>query len=380
MQKITAQLIDPNFRDPVQFQKKYNAPVLSVSDTYLDQLQELFLIRNPKYRFDKNFDEPLQKFVEQHLGGKPAEQAGVWFYFPWRAKLVHLLDDDLFQEVRTARNRNLITVSEQQKIYSKTVAVSGLSVGSHCLLNIALSGIGNKYKIADFDVISASNLNRISSGVANLGEKKSDWATRAVLEINPYAEIYVYEGVTPENIAEFLGGSESSPAADILVEELDSLNIKVALRVEAKKLHLPVVMVTDTENTVADIERHDLSENVEIFNGLAGDVAALQRVAPADMVRKVVEIIGPGSLSPREQSSMLAVGKEIYSWPQLGAQAGIAGGLAAYLVRKILLGANIKNGKYNFDIDGLLDAGYGTLEAAEERRRQTEEFKKQLGL
>jgi len=379
MQKITAEKVDLEKTTLAKFKKERG--VQAVSDTYAEQLEELFLVRNPKHRFDKNYQRQLESFVAEHLAGRKIEQAGIWLYFEWRKTLVHLLPDELYQEVRTSRNRNLITADEQRKLLGKTVAVTGLSVGSHCAINIALSGIGSKFKFSDFDTISASNLNRILSGTSRLGHRKSDWISHTILEINPYAEIYVYEeGISPENVQEFIEGSARSPKVDLLVEELDSLNIKIILREQARQNKIPVVMVTDTENPVIDIERYDREADLPIFNGLIGESADYHNVVPADMVKMVVKIIGPDNFSIREQHSMLAVGKEIYSWPQLGAQAGVAGGIAAYLVRKILLGTDIRSGKYNLNIDSLFDAGYRSPAAAQERRENSEDFKKKLGL
>src|SRR3989344_5073674 len=86
--------------------KKRIAPA-AVLDTYKEQLEDLFLIRNPKYKFNKNYQADFEQFLKTHLGGKTIEEVGDWFYFPWNKTLVHYLSDVEHQEVRTARNRNL---------------------------------------------------------------------------------------------------------------------------------------------------------------------------------------------------------------------------------------------------------------------------------
>src|SRR3989338_1303193 len=94
--------------------KKRLAPA-GVIDTYKEQLEDLFLIRNPKYKFNKNYQADFEKFLSEHLGDKSIEETGEWFYFPWNKLLVHYLEDELHQELRTARNKNLITTEEQEK-------------------------------------------------------------------------------------------------------------------------------------------------------------------------------------------------------------------------------------------------------------------------
>src|SRR5713101_1370532 len=94
--------------------------------------------------------------------------------------------------------------------------------------------------------------------------------------------------------SQFIAGSETSPQVDILVEELDSLDIKIMLREEAKKRHIPVVMVTDTENTVIDVERYDVDPDLSILHGLIGNTHDFYNFPRAEMVKMVTRIIGAG--------------------------------------------------------------------------------------
>lgn len=72
---------------------------------------------NPPER-DKQFAE----YRKEHYGANPEWQAGTWVYLPWRHTLLHILEDDGYQEVRTGRNRNLITVGEQRiSLHSRSV-------------------------------------------------------------------------------------------------------------------------------------------------------------------------------------------------------------------------------------------------------------------
>jgi hypothetical protein len=42
--------------------------------------------------------------VEQLLAGRPEVEYGVWAYYAWSNRLVHLLDEAEFVELRTNRN------------------------------------------------------------------------------------------------------------------------------------------------------------------------------------------------------------------------------------------------------------------------------------
>ena len=166
--------------------------VIRTVDQYEELLKELFLIRNPKFRFNPDYAEPLKRFVEQHIGGKPPNEAGTWFYFPWDKALIHYLPDAMHQELRTARNKHLIAKEEQDKFYDFKVGIAGLSVGSHAALTIAMMGGGRSMRIADPDEISGSNLNRIRLDYSYVGTNKCDAVARLLYQTNPYADIKAY--------------------------------------------------------------------------------------------------------------------------------------------------------------------------------------------
>lgn len=327
----------------------------AVVDDYGEQLKDLFLIRNPRFRFMPDYQTELQQFTDQFLAGQLAEQSGSWFYFEWSNTLVHYLPEMDYLEARTARNKNLITAEEQQKFYQATIAVAGLSVGSHAALTIAMMGGAKNIKIADSDAVSVTNLNRLRYGAAVMGQKKAHLVAHIIAEMNPYANIYVYDdGVTEQNIADFLGGSEASPKLDILVEEIDNLAMKIVLRLEARKLKIPVIMATDNgDGVIADVERFDLNPEAQIFNGALGDITIEQfkNFNPAELPKLAAKVAGPELIVPRMLASLGEVGKTLYSWPQLGSAATFSGVAAAYLARRIATGADIKSGKYDLNLD-----------------------------
>jgi hypothetical protein len=91
-------------------------PHIDVYDTLLTQLGELVKIRNPKQRFSQ---DSLTAAARDRLDGTAAVNYGVWVYYPWARRLVHLLGEPEFVAVRTSRNQYKITPAEQHALAAK---------------------------------------------------------------------------------------------------------------------------------------------------------------------------------------------------------------------------------------------------------------------
>src|SRR5271165_6306101 len=61
-----------------------------IHDEIYSQLQELIKGQNPSIRIKGNEYESL---ILKHLNGQEIDQYGVWVYYPWSKRLVHLLDE-----------------------------------------------------------------------------------------------------------------------------------------------------------------------------------------------------------------------------------------------------------------------------------------------
>src|ERR1700733_3512957 len=100
--------------------------VLCVHDTLAAQLQELMAVRVPS---KKGRPAELAEMARELLGAGSAETYGTWVFYPWSGRLVHVLPDEAFFELRTARNHYKITPAEQRVLASKAIGVVGLPVG-----------------------------------------------------------------------------------------------------------------------------------------------------------------------------------------------------------------------------------------------------------
>lgn len=350
----------------------------TVVDRYDLLLEDLFLIRNPRFKFIKDHAQEVKAFTEEYCAGKSPEEVGEWFYFPWNKTLAHYLPHEEHQEIRTARNRNIITKDEQSKLYDLTVAYAGLSVGSHGALTFALMGGARHIKIADPDVVSPSNLNRIRSDFLAVGRKKTDLAYEFIYQLNPYAEIEVFDtGVTEGTMDAFLSG------ADVLVEETDDLEMKIRLRLAARERSIPVVMATDNgDNIIVEVERFDLDKTKPLFNGVIGDVnlEMFKSFTPSDLPKLATKIAGPELVTERMMSSLLQVGREIYSWPQLGDAATLSGVAIAYILKRLALGQAVNEQKCEISLDALIDPEHHAPAVMDAREKARAAFFATIGL
>ena len=353
--------------------------IRTVRDDYEEQLREHFALLNPTLVFSPDFEA---RFAAHRDGiGMPLWQHGRWAYFPWRAAVTHILEDQAYQAVRTSRNRNLITEEEQKRFARATVGIAGLSVGNSVALAIALQGGANRIRLADFDRLALSNINRVRASAAEFGNNKAEMTARQIYELNPYAEVELFtDGLTPENITRFF---EGAPRLDIVIDEIDNLAVKCLLREHAKRLRLPVVMAADNgDDGVVDIERYDLDPETPFFHGRMGDVSyeKLKGLDKLSTGRLIAKHVGTDTVALRMWASLFEIGKTIVSWPQLGGAAVLNGAAVAYCVRAIACGHPLEANRALVSLDEKLIPGYSSPEQREERLRKGSEYARMFGV
>jgi tRNA A37 threonylcarbamoyladenosine dehydratase len=320
-----------------------------VYDTIRDQLGELFETRSPARKLSVAEREAE---VDRVLAGA-ADAYGCWAYFPWSNRLVHVLPSAEFAELRASRNKNKITLLEQARLQTTTLGVVGLSVGQATAVTLALEGLGGVLRLADFDTLSLSNLNRLRAGVHELGVNKAVITARAIWEFNPYARIELFEqGIRQDNLERFLEG------LDLLLEECDDLETKVRLREAARRRRIPVLMET-SDRGLLDVERFDLEPHRPLFHGLTGELRAeqLSGLSTLQKVPVVLSIVGAETISPRLAGSMVDVESTLKTWPQLASAVALGGAINTDTARRILLGQFHGSGRYFVDVESIVADG-----------------------
>ena len=280
------------------------------------------------------------------------DEGSRWVYYPWRRAVVRLLAPRSFSTLRLDRNRNKLTRAEQARQRSLRIGIVGLSAGHSIAHVLAMEGLAGEIRLADFDNIELSNLNRIPVSVLDLGVNKAVVAARRIAEIDPYLRVVVEpEGITRENLGAFLDG------LDLVIEECDSLHMKFLVREAARDLRIPVIMET-SDRGVLDVERFDLEPDRPIFHGLLGDMDST-KLAGLSLAQKgpyIIRLIGPKEASSRGAASLLEVGQTITGWPQLGSEVTLGAATAAAAVRRLGLAGELPSGRVRFDVEEILSA------------------------
>ncbi|WP_051179414.1 Rv1355c family protein [Nocardia concava] len=278
-------------------------------------------------------------------------EAERWVYYPWRRAAIALPGPQLLRALRLDRNRNILTPAEQATLATQVIGVVGQSVGHTVAHTLALEGICGGLRLADFDAMELTNLNRVPVTLFDLGVNKSVVAARRIAELDPYLPVEVYDrGLDYDNIDAFLAG------LSIVVEECDSLDIKLAVREGARRHRVPLIMQSN-DRGLLDVERFDLEPGRSPFHGLLGDTRAadLRGLSTRDKAPHVIRILDGRNLSDKLAASMVEIGETMNSWPQLAGDVQLGGATVAAAVRRIGLGQKLPSGRTRIDVDRCLD-------------------------
>ncbi|MDE2031031.1 MAG: ThiF family adenylyltransferase, partial [Patescibacteria group bacterium] len=261
-----------------------------------------------------------------------------YVYYPWNFSMVKIVKKNDYLELKTNRNRDLITKKEQDKLRDTKIAVFGMSVGSNISLVLTQAGISNNIVIADFDELDTTNLNRIIAGTHQIGLNKTIIASRRIYEDNPFAKVTsLVKGATKKNVEKLL----KEKKIDIIVEEVDNLSFKIDTRKLAIKYKVPVVMITDNgDGVVLHVERYDLGYK-KIFNK---DIPywddILSKPPSMELMGNVIMNDIVGGVKNIDLKMLKSVDKvlkkELVSWSQLGSAAILGGVVATVMIKKII--------------------------------------------
>lgn len=332
---------------------KEKEQIFAIHDIYKSQCEELFEITHPSLKSSGDYKKQQRKFV--HERSKPtAELRGNWAYFPWNRRLLHMVGRDEYHELRTNRNKNLITEAEQTKLLDFPIGLAGLSVGSAFALNLAHSSMGSALKLAEYDTLETTNLNRVRARVDQVGMPKVDIVAQQLYEINPYINLVLYRhGLTEQSLSDFI---ETSPVPRLIFEMIDNFEMKIHLRLAARKARIPVIMFSNLgDNILIDIERYDQDNATPLFNGVVGTIPEEILKNPdktnVEKNKYAIQLVGPKYIPQRALESVLEIGKTLTGRPQLMSTVSIGGGIAAYLARRIALGDSVPSGRHFVKFD-----------------------------
>ena len=283
--------------------------------------------------------------------GDVLAEPGRWAYYPWRRTVVAVLGPRGFRALRLDRNRNNITTREQARLNSLTIGVAGLSVGHVIAHTLAVQGLCGRLRLADFDHLELSNLNRVPATVFDLGLNKAHVTARRIAELDPYLAVDVFDAeLTADTVDAFLD------ELDIVVEECDSLDMKVVLRIGARDRHIPVLMATSDRGRV-DVERFDQEPERPILHGLMGqlDIELLPGMTSREKIPHMLSYDEAEHISSRTAASLIEIDQSLSTWPQLASDVVLGASALAEAVRRIGLGENLRSGRCRIDIGWALN-------------------------
>lgn len=328
-----AQILDPAVSVDCELLERLRAdPAIEILDRSAEQLAGLAKLRPA-------------------LSDEVAAEGVRWAYYPWRRAVVAVLGPLGFRTLRLDRNRHNITVAEQARLGALTIGIAGLSVGHVIAHTLVAEGLCGRIRLADFDHLELSNLNRVPATVFDLGVNKAHIAARRIAELDPYLGVEVFDaGLTAETIEPFING------LDVVVEECDSLDMKAVTRMYARERRIPVVMATSDRGMV-DVERFDLEPQLPIMHGLVNepDVGLLSGMSSREKIPHMLRHLEAERLSARAVASLIEVDRTLSTWPQLASDVVLGAAAVAETVRRIGLDEPLRSGRCRIDIAEALD-------------------------
>ena len=144
-----------------------------------------------------------------------------------------------------SRTELLIGKSGIEKLKNSKVAVFGIGgVGSFVVEGLVRAGVQN-FILIDDDKVCLTNLNRqIIATRKTIGKFKVEVEKERILEINPNANVEIYqEFFMPDSKEEILDNTVS-----YIVDSVDTVTAKIELVVRANKLNIPIISSMGTGN------------------------------------------------------------------------------------------------------------------------------------
>jgi hypothetical protein len=137
----------------------------------------------------------------------------------------------------------------------------------------------------------------------------------------------------------------------VIFEIIDSFVEKILLRKIARERRIPVVMMANLGDSILiDVERYDQFPELPFFNGVVGDVPdeilSNPDISSALKHQYAVSLVGKEHVPLRALESVAEIGTTLVGRPQLGSTVTVAGGIGAYIARRIILHQPLPSGRF----------------------------------
>ncbi len=154
-----------------------------------------------------------------------------------------------------SRTELLVGKENVEKLNNSKVAIFGIGgVGSFVLEGLVRSGVGN-FILVDDDKICLTNLNRqLIATRKTIGKYKVEVAKERILDINPKANVEIYQEFFMPDSKEIL-----DETVDYIVDAVDTVTAKIELVMRANKLNIPIISCMGTGNKM-DPTRFEITD------------------------------------------------------------------------------------------------------------------------
>lgn len=143
-----------------------------------------------------------------------------------------------------SRTELLIGKQGIEKLHNAKVAIFGIGgVGSFVVEGLVRAGIKD-FILVDKDTVDLTNLNRqIIATMKTIGKPKVEVAKERILEINPNANVEIYQEFFMPDSKEILHKNIS-----YVIDSIDTVTAKIELVLRANKLNIPIISSMGTGN------------------------------------------------------------------------------------------------------------------------------------
>jgi tRNA A37 threonylcarbamoyladenosine dehydratase len=168
-----------------------------------------------------------------------------------------------------SRTELLIGKEALDKLNKAKIAIFGIGgVGSFVVEGLVRAGIQN-FILVDDDKVCLTNLNRqIISTRKTVGRYKVEVAKERILEINPNANVEIYQEFFMPDSKEILDST-----VDYIVDSVDTVTAKIELVIRANRLNIPIISCMGTGNKL-DPTRFEVTD---IYNTSICPLAKVMR-------------------------------------------------------------------------------------------------------
>lgn len=305
----------------------------------------------------------LQEFeiFEKNFGDSTINpEYGQWVYYPRDRHLVRFAEPHWHHLSLLVRNSLLIRDPDmrlswpeiRKRFDASVVAVAGVSIGNNAIHAVMQDVRPRRVKVADSKDYHMSNANRVRLTYRDFGKNKAVLTSEQIHAIDPFVDISVYrDGIYGTSLEDFVSGNNdlAEPVATVIIEEMDDLDMKIAIR-EAARIHrIPVLMVTDLASAVQlDIRRFDKDSKLPLAGcGVTDDelYASIEECKNADIGKSRFDIFASRLIGinyrqiPEFRKIFLYEEPPLFGgWAQLGSTAMMGGGIIGEAVARIILG------------------------------------------